>query len=84
MLELGQQWRKVSAAVQTRTPQQCRERYANVVNPELAQSPCTESEQQAIRAACEAHTKAHGRIVWKQVCCMIRVGRGPKGEPSMG
>ena len=53
--------------VGTRTAQQCRERYENVLNPDINIGPFTAEEVALLEAACGQQMAAHGRIVWSQV-----------------
>ncbi|KAJ9514521.1 hypothetical protein QJQ45_016258 [Haematococcus lacustris] len=65
--QLGAKWREVSGLVGSRTPQQCRERYCNVVNPNLNAGPFTEAECDALRRAVTGTLRENGRIVWTKV-----------------
>ena len=66
MADVGLKWREVEKLVGTRTAQQCRERYANVVSPVLVQEAFTSVEYESILSTCESHMEAHGRIVWRE------------------
>ena len=60
---VGKHWREVAKHVPRRTDKQCRERYANVLDPELRlYAEWTPEEDKLLLQAVEEHTKPNGKI----------------------
>ncbi|KAG2450615.1 hypothetical protein HYH02_004455 [Chlamydomonas schloesseri] len=65
--ELGRKWKEVSQRVPGRTAQQCRERFVNLLSPELRFGVFSEEETKTLVAACAELQAAYGRITWSRV-----------------
>ena len=64
----GKHWREVAKRVPARTDKQCRERYANVLDPELKlYTEWTPGEDALLLRAINEHTQPDGKI--KYACC---------------
>ena len=60
---VGKHWREVAKHVPRRTDKQCRERYANVLDPELRlYAEWTPEEDKLLLQAVEEHTKPNGQV----------------------
>ena len=63
MRTCGKHWREVAKHVLTRTDKQCRERYANVLDPELKlYAEWTPEEDALLLRAIEEHTQPDGKV----------------------
>ncbi len=59
----GKHWREIAKHVPTRTDKQCRERYANVLDPELKlYAEWTPQEDALLHQAIQEHTQPNGKV----------------------
>ena len=59
----GRRWREVAKRVPARSDKQCRERFCNVLDPDLKrEDEWTADEDAALRAAIAQHTQPDGKI----------------------
>ena len=66
----GKHWREVAKRVPARTDKQCRERYANVLDPELKlYTEWTPEEDALLLRAIDEHTQPDGKV--KYGCCHL-------------
>ncbi|BDA41807.1 probable snRNA-activating protein complex subunit 4 [Coccomyxa sp. Obi] len=64
----GRRWREVAKRVPARSDKQCRERFCNVLDPNLKrEDEWTPDEDAALRAAIAQHTQPDGKIRWAKV-----------------
>ncbi|KAK9908648.1 hypothetical protein WJX75_000964 [Coccomyxa subellipsoidea] len=64
----GRRWREVAKLVPRRSDKQCRERFCNVLDPELKrEDEWPPEEDAALRAAITQHTQPDGKVRWAKV-----------------
>ncbi|KAL4438039.1 hypothetical protein ABPG77_004260 [Micractinium sp. CCAP 211/92] len=68
----GRKWSLVAKLVPGRTDVQCRERYMNVLNPEVtAWQPWGAAEEQELLELAQQHTQEDGRVKWSAVAAHL-------------
>ncbi|KAL4425581.1 hypothetical protein ABPG75_009597 [Micractinium tetrahymenae] len=68
----GRKWSLVAKLVPGRTDVQCRERYMNVLNPEVtAWQPWSAGEEQELLDLAQQHTQEDGRVKWSAVAAHL-------------
>ncbi|KIP09180.1 hypothetical protein PHLGIDRAFT_116589 [Phlebiopsis gigantea 11061_1 CR5-6] len=66
----GRSWVDVSAFIPTRSNEQCRDRWQDVLNPSISKGKWSESEDQILRSACEELGEK-----WKEISQRVGGGR---------
>ena len=66
----GRSWIDVSAFIPTRSNEQCRDRWQDVLNPSISKGKWTESEDQILLSACEELGEK-----WKEISQRVGGGR---------
>ncbi|DBA98253.1 hypothetical protein WJX77_011881 [Trebouxia sp. C0004] len=64
-------WSTVAEMVGSRGQIQCRERYCNVLDPELKSGPWSEEEVTLLKAAVPVHTREDGSTKWAAVAAQL-------------
>ncbi|DBA68143.1 TPA: hypothetical protein ACH3X2_013950 [Trebouxia sp. C0005] len=64
-------WSTVAEMVGSRGQIQCRERYCNVLDPELKSGPWSEEEIALLKAAVLVHTREDGCVKWAAVAAQL-------------
>lgn len=78
MKACGKHWRDVAKRVPARTDKQCRERYANVLDPDLRlYAEWTPEEDALLLRAIEEHTQPDGKV--RCACCIPHEHPNPTG-----
>lgn len=64
-------WSSVAEMVGSRGQIQCRERYCNVLDPELKSGPWSDKEVALLKAAVVVHTREDGSVKWAAVAAEL-------------